>query len=82
MGKFSKIMFEFSSNYKKNLINILKKTSKTQFENGKTQFENITTQKTAQVVAWNSLDRRTKISPDAVCITNSLLEHSERLYCF
>ena len=66
MGKFSKIMFEFSSNYKKNLINILKKTSKTQFENAKTQFENIKTQKTAQVVAWNSLDRRTKISPAMV----------------
>ena len=40
----------------KTLINILKKTSKT-------QFENIITQKTAQVIAWNSLDRRTKISP-------------------
>ena len=51
---------------KKNLINILKKTSKTQFENAKTQFENIKTQKTAQVVAWNSLDTRTKISPKVV----------------
>ena len=50
----------------KNLINILKKTSKTQFKNAKTQFENIKTQKTAQVVAWNSLDRRTKISPVTV----------------
>ena len=47
----------------KKLSNILKKTSKTQFENAKTQFENIKTQKPAQVVAWNSLDRRTKISP-------------------
>ena len=53
----------------KNLINILKKTSKTQFENAKTQFENIKTQKTAQVVAWNSLDRRTKISPDSLLKT-------------
>ena len=47
----------------KKLSNILKKTSKTQFENAKTQFENIKTKKTAQVVWWKSLDRRTKISP-------------------
>ena len=32
----------------------------------KTQFVNTKTQKTAQVVAWNSLDRRTKISPEYV----------------
>ena len=72
MGKFSKIMLEFSSNYKKNLLNILKKTSKTQFENAKTQFETIKTQKTAHVVAWNSLDRRTKISPATTIVGVSI----------
>ena len=36
----------------------------TQFENVKTQYENIKTRKTVQVVAWNSLERRTKISPE------------------
>ena len=40
-----------------------KKLIKIQFVNAKTQFENAKTQKTAQVVAWTCLDRRTKKSP-------------------
>ena len=40
-----------------------KKLMKIQFVNTKTQFENAKTQKTAQVVAWTCLDRRTKKIP-------------------
>ena len=43
-----------------------KKLIKIQFVNAKTQFENAKTQKTAQVVAWTCLDRRTKKCPDVV----------------
>ena len=59
MGKFSKIMFEFSSNYK-NLISILKKTSKTQFENAKTQFETAKTQITGDPLALTGRAMRSK----------------------
>ena len=48
-----------------------KKLIKIQFVNAKTQFENAKTQKTAQVVAWTCLDRRTKKSP-AMIISKSL----------
>ena len=45
-------------------MNMLKKKLiKIQFVNAKTQFENAKTQKTAQVVAWTCLDRRSKKSP-------------------
>ena len=40
-----------------------KKLIKIQFVNSKTQFENAKTQKTAQVVVWTCLDRRTKKCP-------------------
>ena len=41
-----------------------KELIKIHFVNAKTQFENAKTQKTAQVVAWTCLDRRTKKSPE------------------
>ena len=40
------------------------KLIKIHFVNAKTQFENAKTQKTAQVIAWTCLDKRTKKSPD------------------
>ena len=54
-------------------MNMLKKKLiKIQFVNAKTQFENAKTQKTAQVVAWTCLDRRTKKSPVIVMVFKSV----------
>ena len=52
--KNAKFEFEHANNSSEN--------PKTQFDIAKTQFENAKTQKTAQVVAWTCLDRRTKKS--------------------